>query len=415
MVGPSSQVSKLLLTLLFLLMIFYIFMDVNLYLRIQYYPVERSYHTVEYGQELTFVPQPSSSANNNNNHNTTLPVSSSSSSSSSTLLLTSSLLPSTLPLFSTSVSTLVEEDSYAKHTWISCDINPLCHVTVKALLLDHTNHYLFAPLATIVDNIVGFSRSTWITANMISFFHVGVACLAGRLVASDCLCYRRLGVVLFQFRTFLDDLDGHVARMRKNIRGERSEVGTSGYYIDGLCDGLGCIALIIGMTVFLKNNPPRRGYTQLQAVLPVTDRDTKTPESGVVYKVKITTKKIARKILCFSGQLLLSSTAWNRYIALYQDMLERNEVTPMQFTRQNLIFKSNWFFSVAWIWRIFNVHSLLHCVLLSIFCDKLWDFLKAVQYSGYIILLVAICATEMHVLEAHNFIFNSLTGNNTSL
>lgn len=392
-------------------------MDVNLYLRIQYYPIERNYHTIEdsswsQSQQQILQLQPQTVVNS---HNTTLPAASSSSSSSS---LSSSLSPSsTLPVYSTSVSTtaFLEDNSYEKHTWISCDINPLCHVTVKALLLDHTNHYLFAPLATILDNIIGFSRSSWITANMISFFHVGVACVAGRLVASDCLCYRRVGVVLFQFRTFLDDLDGHVARMKKNIRGERSEVGTSGYYIDGLCDGLGCIALIIGMTVFLKNNPPRRGYTQLQAVLPVTDKDTKTPESGVVYKVKITTKKIARKILCFSGQLLLSSTAWNRYIALYQDMLERNDVKPLQFSRQNMIFKSNWFFSVAWIWRIFNVHSLLHCVLLSIFCDKLWDFLKAIQYSGYIILLVAICAAEMHVLEAHNFIFNSLTGNNTSL
>jgi CDP-alcohol phosphatidyltransferase len=275
-------------------------------------------------------------------------------------------------------------------------------------MLDHVNHYLFAPMATIFDNVVGFSKSSWITPNMISFFHVFVAATAARLIATDNLGYRRLGVVLFQVRTFLDDLDGHVARVRKNIRGERSEIGTAGYYIDGICDGLGCIALMIGIFVFLKNNPPRRGYTQLQSIIPITDSKS-TTESGVVYKVKVTTKKVLRKVLCFSGQLLLSSTAWNRYIALYQDMLERNDVTPTQFIRQTTVFKSEWFFSICWIWRIVNVHSLLHCLLLSIFCDKLWEFLRMIEYVGYVLLVVAVCFTEMHVLEVQNFIFKTLT------
>lgn len=127
-------------------------------------------------------------------------------------------------------------------------------------MLDHTNHYIFAPLATLFDDLVGFSRTNLITPNMISFFHVLVAILAGRMVASDSISYRRFGVVLFQFRTFLDDLDGHVARAKKNIRGERSEIGTTGYYVDGICDGLGCIALMIGIFVFLKNNVSQLTY-----------------------------------------------------------------------------------------------------------------------------------------------------------
>lgn len=402
MIGPSSCISKILLTFLFLLIIWYIYMDVSLYLRIQNYPVERNYHFNEtikaaaVDDGYSNLPSPYA-------------MSSSSSSASSYSFSTLNRQRTTTDVHRPSIH---KEIHYEDVTWISCEINPLCHVTVKAILLDHTNHYLFAPVATIFDNIVGFSRSKFITANMISSFHVFVAILAGRFIASDNLGYRRLGVVLFQFRTFLDDLDGHVARQKKNIRGERSEIGTAGYYIDGLCDGLGCIALMIGVFVYLKNNPPRRGYTQLQAILP-TSNDVS--ETGVTYKVKVTTKKVARKILCFSGQLLLSSTAWNRYIALYQDMLERNDVRPAEYKRQNLIMKSKWFFSVAWLWRVFNVHALLHCLLLSIFCDKLWEFLRAIQYAGFIVLLCIICVTEMHVLEVESFIFTTLTGNNTAL
>jgi phosphatidylglycerophosphate synthase len=127
-------------------------------------------------------------------------------------------------------------------------------VTVKALMLDHTNHYLFAPLAALFDDLVGFSRHDVITPNMISFFHVFVAVISGRMVASDSLSCRRFGVVLFQVRTFLDDLDGHVARAKRHIRGERSEIGTTGYYVDGICDALGCVALMVGVFVFLRNN-----------------------------------------------------------------------------------------------------------------------------------------------------------------
>jgi hypothetical protein len=184
MVGPSSQISKILLTLLFLLVIFYIYMDVLLYLRIQNYPIERNYNL---NNSIT------SNMLEKNYGTTQYPLSSA----------TSFLLESQKSI------------KYSNVTWIDCHINPLCDVTVKALMLDQTNHYIFAPMATVFDDIVGLSRCNIITPNMISFFHVFVAALAGRMIASDNLGYRRLGTVLFQFRTFLDDLDGHVARTKK--------------------------------------------------------------------------------------------------------------------------------------------------------------------------------------------------------
>lgn len=83
--------------------------------------------------------------------------------------------------------------------------------------------------------------------------------------------------------------------------------------------------------------PPRRGYTQLTPILPTNN--SKSHEFGVIYKVKVTTKKVARKVTYFTAALLLSSTAWNRYIAYYQDILEKNDVTFAQFGRQNYVMK----------------------------------------------------------------------------
>lgn len=325
-------------------------MDVNLYLRIQNYPIDRG---------------------NGENDNTT--------------------------------------SNYKDISWVGCDISPLCDITVKAVLLDHTNLYVFAPLVTVVDKILKVSEVSWITPNSISFFHVFIAILSAKCISIDSLSYRRLGVLLFQLRTFLDDMDGHVARARKNIKGERSEIGTSGYYIDGICDALGMTALLIGVFIFLKNNPPRRGYMQLPVNQP-----NESKSDNVVYKAKVTTKKVFRKVCCFTIQLLLSSTAWNRYIALYQDMLERNNVTPIEFLRQNIVFKSSFFFFVALLWRLVSVHNLLHYLLFAIFCDKLWEFLKAIQYVGFGVLLTVICVTEVHVFDTKHFIFRDLNGNNST-
>ncbi|XP_050517241.1 ceramide phosphoethanolamine synthase [Diabrotica virgifera virgifera] len=345
MIGPSSQISKLLLTLLILVIFFYLYMDFNLYIRIQKYPLsnDRSNASVE---------------------------------------------------------------TYEDVTWVSCHINPLCEVTVKAVLLDHTNYYLFAPLVQVVDDILKISETKWITPNSISFFHILVAVLSAKCVSSNSLAYRRIGVVLFEIRTWLDDLDGHVARVRKHIKGERSEIGTAGYYIDGICDAIGCTALIIGIFVFLKNNPPRRGYIQLPTTV-----DSK--ETNIVHSLKVTTKKVVRKVCCFALQLIISSTAWNRYIALYQDMLENPDASPDDKVKQQEVFRSSFFFLMAWLWRVINVHNLMHVLLLSIFCDKLWEFLRNIQYVGYGILLSVICVTEINIIDVKNFIFHKLNGTDT--
>ena len=175
MIGPSSWISKLLFVLLILMIFFFIYLDIHLYLRIQNYPIERNFHHENSSKEAA--------------------------------------------------------QKYSDVTWINCHLNPLCDITVKALMLDHTNHYIFAPMASVFDDLCGISRSDVITPNLISIFHVFVAMLSGRLVASDGIAWRRFGVVLFQVRTFLDDLDGHVARAKRHIRGERSEIGTTGYYV----------------------------------------------------------------------------------------------------------------------------------------------------------------------------------------
>jgi len=350
MVGPSSLFSKILLGCMFLLFLYFLYMDISLYFRIQNFPIRRE------GDNAT----------------------------------------------------LLESELF-----FSCDISPLCDVTVKSMMLDHANHYLLSPLATLADRLFGIRHIEYITPNMISAFHVLVAVASAKCIASDSLVTRRVGVGLFELRSMLDDLDGHVARARKHIRGETSEIGSVGYFVDGLCDALGTIALLVGCLVFLKNNPPRRGYMQLQTIIPQVLDVSKDSGAGVTYKGKITSKKVVHKLSCFGAQMLLSSTAWNRYIALYQDLLERHNVTEQQAQCQIKAFRSSLMWTVAWLWRLLNPHALIHALLIAIFCDKVWELLRALQYIGFFVLLGLICISEMHVLEVQAFIYKSLSNSTT--
>lgn len=372
MMWPSSQASKILLFLLLVIIVYCIYMDTFLFLRIQNYKIDL-YDPVENATQQE-----------------------------------------------SSTKSAKEQPCYEDATWIPCTINPLCHPTVKGLMVDHINHYIYGPLCAIVDIGLGISeRMLFITPNMISFFHVFIACVGANLLTCQNLAARRLGIVLFQLRMFLDDLDGHVARERKHIKGERSEVGTMGYWVDGICDFIGVIAMMLGILIYLKNNPPRRGYKgtpvstlpyhQLKEINSSEDIEKEhTAEIGISYKTKVTFQRIVQVIGLFSGQMLLSSLTWNRYIDIYQDVLEN--CTDYDIVRREAAFKSGIFFFATALWRIVNPHSYLHLLSLAVFCDKTWVFLKTIHYSGYLCLVVAVATSEYLVDGIRTFVINGAEG-----
>lgn len=282
------------------------------------------------------------------------------------------------------------------------EFSPLCYVTVKGVLLDQINLYIISPFVRIFDAVFRISDLTWITPNMISFSHVFVAALSGKCISSYVLLSRRIGVILFEVRTILDGLDGHVARTRKHILGEGSEVGSAGYIIDGVCDAIGITFLMSGLFVFLKRNLSIRNYLPSQTYL-IEKVDFSEPSRKIMLN-----KRLWQILGCTVAQLMLSSTAWNRYIALYQGLLERPQVSSSVEIYETKVFRSNYFLFVAFLWRLFNIHSYLHALLIAIALDKVWEFCKSIMFIGFILLLAVICLSEMHVLLAEEFIYGKV-------
>ena len=81
------------------------------------------------------------------------------------------------------------------------------------------------------------SIAKWMSPNTVSIIGVIFSLAAARLVFSDSLRVRQLGVLLFKVRDYVDSLDGYVARFQRDQVQMIVETGTMGYYFDGVCDG----------------------------------------------------------------------------------------------------------------------------------------------------------------------------------
>lgn len=127
-------------------------------------------------------------------------------------------------------------------------------MSVKLMMTDPVDNYLLAPLSEAFVDMINFKDNFWfVTPNMISYAGVVSAMIAAKLVSYDSSTLHKLSYVMFQVRTWLDDLDGAVARTRLGIHTHVSLQKTPGYVIDGVCDAIGFVAYITGCYVFMKN------------------------------------------------------------------------------------------------------------------------------------------------------------------
>lgn len=287
---------------------------------------------------------------------------------------------------------------------ISCDVNPICTVTVKAMTLDCPNHFILGPLAALTDRLLGISRSwTWVTPNAISIAHVFVAMIGARYITRNSLSDRRAGVLLFQVRAWMDDLDGHVARTRLHIDGERSDFGSVGYFVDGICDGLGCIALIIAVFLFLRRNVNRHpGYDRLSSRAP-SSLIHSTASIVPFWKMPLYT------MLMVALHFSLTSFGWNRYISMHQDLLEVDKNTvPISsedlYDKQTIVFRSFSFWIITSVWKIFNFHAMMDYMLLAIFLNRTWEYVRLACWQLPAVLVLLIGISELHYTNVYSYV-----------
>ncbi|CAL1674423.1 unnamed protein product [Lasius platythorax] len=105
----------------------------------------------------------------------------------------------------------------------------------------------------------------------------------------------------------------------------------------------------------------------------------------------------------------LTSVAWNRYISVYQDLLETDSsILPISrkdlYDRQTVVFRSQSFWAVALAWKSFNFHAMMDYMLLAIFMDRVWEYVRLAWWQLPSVLLLLVFISEFHYINAYAYV-----------
>lgn len=184
----------------------------------------------------------------------------------------------------------------------------------------------------------------YISANVISYFHCLLSLISIKFLSSESLFRRQIGVIIFQFRIFLDSFDGVVFRAHSINRRYKSYYGDFGYYVDVVSDILGGTCLILGcLFYFYKQRPFRSislrsnlssnniGIEETDSLILNLESDQSSPrlQSPSVTKINEinnhlfeTKGKIVLTLGLFAVRYALAASFWDRNVHAYEDLLD---------------------------------------------------------------------------------------------
>lgn len=202
--------------------------------------------------------------------------------------------------------------------------SPFFPLTMKQLATDPFVHYILQPLAEWLHDWTNFSvKLPFLTPNVISVTHALLAFIVFKLLLSEHLHIRRYAVILFEFRIWLDVLDGVVYRATRGTKYQyvhnRSEMG---YYVDAICDIIATFCLCLSNIFYLLKNPPSNAITE---VLP----STKPGETSIRQETRAT-RRIMIASFGFGGVIILSSVMWDRAMINLSSLLQVHQADPAQ-------------------------------------------------------------------------------------
>lgn len=181
-----------------------------------------------------------------------------------------------------------------------------------------------------------------------------------KFFASESLFNRRIGVVIFQFRTFLDCLDGVVFRAHTNNKRYKSYYGNFGYYVDAFSDILGGTCLILGcLFYFYKQQPFRSTPARTNVCLSSSASDGGSEETDMMIlnleddqtssrmhspvsthsdnNLLETKRTIFLTLLFFSIRYSFAAMFWDRNVHAYENLLDSVPTTAQEKVRSNFL------------------------------------------------------------------------------
>ncbi|XP_013420806.1 ceramide phosphoethanolamine synthase isoform X3 [Lingula anatina] len=276
--------------------------------------------------------------------------------------------------------------------------DPFKPLSVKHIMIDHMTNYVYGPLSEYFNFFSNFSDIfPWITPNMISICHMITSVIAAKLIADDNLSCRQIGALVFEFRTYLDSLDGVVYRAHAKNKQYASNWGTLGYNVDMSADILAGGVLFLALTYRIWRNTPESNYSQIESS--AAEQGLATKSSNGASDQKIPRKTLLIYFVLFGLRLLLSAYFWDHYVHKYHNLLEGNDATQKTQALRSDLAHSAPTLIIWWMWRIGNSGAFLEFIIASVVFDKVWEFVRFTHYVGWVFLITLIVASQIHTVE----------------
>lgn len=147
-------------------------------------------------------------------------------------------------------------------------------LSVKGMMEDQLSSHLIWPTNELFEAATNFSQLPGITPNAVSVFGAILAIPAGKMLSMENLTVKRISIILFSFRLWIDGLDGVVFRMQRLSESEKhtqqSLRHTSGWLIDFLCDLFAALMFLVGFICTVKQSARKRQshYAVTAGILP---------------------------------------------------------------------------------------------------------------------------------------------------
>ncbi|CAF4084157.1 unnamed protein product, partial [Rotaria sp. Silwood2] len=288
-------------------------------------------------------------------------------------------------------------------------------------------HYVQSPLAEYVESNLHFTYYfPSISANAISIFHCCLSLISIKFFSSGSLFRRRIGVLIFECRSFLDCLDGVIFRAHAKNSHYKSYHGGLGFYVDALSDVLGGTCLIIGCLLYFYKQRPFRSITQqvsrslstrlsrssdteneeIDLIILNIDDEQKIPSINDINTNLLETKgRIFIYLGLFTIRYSLAAIFWDRNVQAYEDLLDSYKDKSQQQTLQLTILHSPLTILIFYLWRYLCALSIQDYLLIAIFFDRTWEFIQKTNMLGWISLLITIFFTELHVNQIRSLYY----------
>ena len=185
---------------------------------------------------------------------------------------------------------------------------------------------------------------------------------------------------------------------------------TWGFAMDGICDGIADISVIIAT-----------GFYLLRTVGQNTDnyRKLKDEESQEEIKISLWTKlknlklqwfmPIVGKTFLFACIFGICSGIWNYFMYNYSILFDTDLIaqTELQQQIQLAVLKSPIMWLVIFIWRWINAVTMIEFFVIAILYNKADEFLNAMKHHGSLVVLTVSIITYTHYCYALDKIANT--------